>query len=158
MRDVRRIGGGRGLRGGGVGGREKSGWGVSWTTSESPASTPTSGLDDCSPGRGEMAQRTERLMANEMDRCTENQGRTTACSISSMPECDGKGQGEDRMAQSKRARGGSLAIVDGPQLSGANLYPPGVWFADATSSFSGVTFVFVLLCFRRYAFTVGKSL
>ena len=34
-------------------------------------------------------------MANEMDRCTENQGRTAACSISSMPECDEKGQGED---------------------------------------------------------------
>ena len=104
-----------------------------------------------------MAQRTELLMANEMDRCTENQGRTTACSISSMPECDGKGQGEDRMAQSKRARGGSLAIVDGPQLSGANLYPPGVWFADATSSFSGVTFVFVLLRFV-YAFTEAAAL
>ena len=36
-------------------------------------------------------------MANEMDSCTENQGRTTACSISSMPECDGKDQGEDRI-------------------------------------------------------------
>ena len=31
MRDVRRIGGRRGLCGGG---REKSGWGVSWTTSD----------------------------------------------------------------------------------------------------------------------------
>ena len=29
--------------------------------------------------------------------------------------------------------------------SGANLYPPGVWFADAMTSFSGVTFV--LFCF-----------
>ena len=103
-----------------------------------------------------MAQRTELLMANEMDGCTENQGRTTACSISSMPECDEKGQGEDRIGQSKRVRGGSLAIVDGPQLNGANLYPPGVWFADATSS--GVTLVFVLLRFRLYAFTEAAVL
>ena len=40
VRDVRRTDGGRGLRGGG---RIKSGWGVSWTTSElSVSSTPTS--------------------------------------------------------------------------------------------------------------------
>ena len=38
MRDVWGIGGGRGLRGG----QEKSEWGVSWTTSELSASTPTS--------------------------------------------------------------------------------------------------------------------
>ena len=95
-------------------------------------------------------------MADEMDRCTENQGRTTSCSISSMSECDEKGQGEDRIAQSKRARGGSLAIVDGPQINGPNLYTPGVWFADATSS--GVTLVFVLLRFRLYAFTEAAVL
>ena len=50
----------------------------------------------------------------EMDRCRESQGWTTA--RSSIPECDGKDQGF--------------------------LYHPGVWFADAMPSFSGVTFVF----------------
>ena len=44
----------------------------------------------------------------EMARCRGSQGRTTACS--SMPGRDGKDQGED--CQSKRARAGSLAIVD----------------------------------------------
>ena len=52
----------------------------------------------------------------------------------------------ERIAQSKRARAGSLAIVDYLiATSGANLYPPGVWFADVMSSLSGVTFV--LFCF-----------
>ena len=45
----------------------------------------------------------------KMDRCRESQGRTTVCS--SMPERDGKDQGED-IAQSKGVRAGSLTIVD----------------------------------------------
>ena len=49
------------------------------------------------------------------------------------------GTTKERIAQSKRARAGSLAT------SGANFCPPGVWFADAMTSFSGVTFV--LFCF-----------
>ena len=44
-----------------------------------------------------------------------------------------------------------------------NLYPPGVWFADAMTSYSGVTFVlfcFVLLSFifRLYAFVEAAAL
>ena len=39
----------------------------------------------------------------------------------------------------------------------ANLYPPGVWFADAMTSFSGVPF-FVLLRFRLYAFVEAAAL
>ena len=35
--------------------------------------------------------------------------------------------------------------------SGANLYSPGVWFADVMTSFSGVTFV--LLCFALLRFS-----
>ena len=55
MRDVRRIGGGRGLCGGG---RKKSGWGVSWTTSELSALTLTS--ERLQPGmRGTGAERGE---------------------------------------------------------------------------------------------------
>ena len=41
-------------------------------------------------------------------------GYSTACN--SMPELDGKNQGEE--AQSKRVRDGSLAIVDKPQPAG----------------------------------------
>ena len=46
---------------------------------------------------------------DEMDRCRENQRWTTACS--GMPERDGQDQ-EKRIAQIKRARAGSLALVD----------------------------------------------
>ena len=79
----------------------------------------------------------------EMDRCRENQGWTTACS--GMPERDEKNQ--KRIAQSKRAR------------YGANLYPPGVWFADALAFFfSGVTFVLFCFVFRLYAFVEAAAL
>ena len=55
------------------------------------------------------------------------------------------GRAKERIAQSKRARAGSLAIIDA--TSGANLYPPGVWFADVMSSFSRVTFALFCLVF-----------
>ena len=63
------------------------------------------------------------------------------------------GRTKKRIAQSKRSRAGSLALVDQIATSGANLYPPGFWFADAMTSFSGVTFVlfcfvFAYMCFR----------
>ena len=109
MRDVRRIGGGRGLREGP--GKRVDG-GVSWTTTpELSVSTPRP-LDDCSPGRGGMAQDDGTRGGTfhvEMDRCTESQGWTTTCS--SMSERDEKDQGEDS-PKSKRARAGSLATVD----------------------------------------------
>ena len=56
--------------------------------------------DDCSPGRGEMAQAGGTrggTFHSEMDRCRECRGWTTACS--SMPERDGKDQGEDNPKQ-----------------------------------------------------------
>ena len=58
--------------------------------------------------------------------------------MSGMPERDGKDQGEDSPKQA-----GSCWFVRPSRLatSGANLCPPGVWFADAMTSFSGVTFV-----------------
>ena len=68
-------------------------------------------VDDCSPGRGGMAQdggTRGGTFNGERDRCRESQGWTTVCS--SMPERDRKDQGE--VAQSKRARAGSVAIVD----------------------------------------------
>ena len=44
------------------------------------------------------------------------------------------GRTTDRISQSKRVRPGSLVIIVAlPQLIGADLYPPGVffWFSDA---------------------------
>ena len=56
------------------------------------------------------------------------------------------GRTKKRIAESKQARAGSLALVDYLiATSGANLYPTDVWFADVMTSFSGVTFV--LFCF-----------
>ena len=72
----------------------------------------------------------------EVDRCRESQGWTTACS--DMPEHDGNNQAEDSPKQA-----GSCRSTHPCQLatSGANLYLPGVWFADALTTFSGFTFV-----------------
>ena len=61
---------------------------------------------------------------------------------SSMPELDGKDQGEDIPKQAFScwfARHSWLATSD------ANLYPPGIWFADVILSFSGVPFDFFLV-------------
>ena len=57
-------------------------------------------VDDCSPGQGGLAQGGEtrsRTFHGEMDLCRENQGWTTVGI--SMPERDGKGQGEDSPKQ-----------------------------------------------------------
>ena len=86
------------------------------------------------------AEQGGRTFHGKMDRCRKKQGWTTACS--GMPERDGKDQGEDSPKQAGSrwfARPCCLAT------SGANLCPPGVWFADVMTSFSGVPFV--LFCF-----------
>ena len=80
----------------------------------------------------------------EMDRWGESQGWTTACN--SIPERDdGKDQEEDIPKQA-----GSCPFARPCWLakSGKNLYPPGVWFADAMTSFSGVT----LFCFASFSY------
>ena len=85
-------------------------------------------VDDYSPGRGGMAQsgRTRGgIFHGEMDRCRENQGWTTAYAVV-CPNVTGRTK--KRIAQSRRARAGSLALMT-IATSGANLYPPGVWFA-----------------------------
>ena len=95
MRDVRRNGGGRGL----CRGQRKRVDGVfpgqpqSFRHQRRP-------VDDCSPGRGGMAQngRTrDGTVHGEMDRYREIQGWTTACS--GMPERDGKDRKEDSPRQ-----------------------------------------------------------
>ena len=90
VRDVRRIGGGRGLRGG----AEKRVDGV-FPGRPQNHRHQRQPLDACSPGRGGIAQngRTRGgTFRGEMDRCRESQVWTTACS--SMPERDGKDQGK----------------------------------------------------------------
>ena len=69
-------------------------------------------VDDCSPGRGGMAQngRTRGgTFHGGLDRCRENQGWTTACS--GMPERDGKNQEEDKPKAS------GLVLVRSPLLN-----------------------------------------
>ena len=108
MRDVRRNGGGCGLCGG-------PGKIVDGVFPGRPQSCrhQRRPVDDCSPGQGGMAQngRTRGgTFHGKMDRCRKNQGWTTACSR--MPERDRKARTKERIAQSKRARAGSLALVD----------------------------------------------
>ena len=57
-------------------------------------------VDDCSPGRGGMAQNGGTrgvTFHGEIDRCRKNQGWTTACSR--MAELDGKDQEKDSPKQ-----------------------------------------------------------
>ena len=100
--------GGAGCMGGG---RKKSGWGVSWTTSELSISTPTSGR--LRPRtRGDSAERRNKgrnISWQNGSVQRKPKGWTTACS--DLPERDGK-DSKERIAQSKRARAGSLALVD----------------------------------------------
>ena len=95
-----------------------------------------------------------RMFHDEMDRCSESQGRTKACSR--MPERDAKAQGEDSPKQAGSCWFARHCLV---ATSGASVYPPGVWFADVImSSFSGVIIMFVLFRFHPYAFIEAAAL
>ena len=89
-RDVRRNGGGRGL----CGGSEKR---VDGVLSGRPQSPGREGMAQDGGTRG-------GTFHGEIDRCSERQGWTTACNVT--------GRTKERIAQSKRAHAGSLAIVD----------------------------------------------
>ena len=112
MRYVRRNGVRRGLRGAG---RKKSGWGVSWTTSELSALTPTSGpyysIMTAAQDEGEWhrtaEQGAERFMAKWIaaEKVRAGPRHAVVC-----PKVTGRTK--ERIAQSKRARARSLAIVD----------------------------------------------
>ena len=81
-----------------VEGQKSIGWGDSWMTLELLASTPTSGrLQPRMRGNGAERRNKGRNWHDEIDRCRESQGWTTACSH--MPKRDGKGQGEDSPKQ-----------------------------------------------------------
>ena len=89
-----------------LGNRENSAWGDSRTISELSVSTPTSErLQPRTKGNGTRRRSTGWNFSSqdEMDCCSrESQGWTTACS--SMPERDGKDQGQDTPKQAFRFR------------------------------------------------------
>ena len=108
-------------------------------------------------GRAGMAQN-GRTRGGTFDgkkgRCRKKQGWTTACS--GMLERDRKNQGEDSPKQA-----GSCWFARPCRLatSGANLCPPGVWFADRCHGVFLWCYVgFVLLRFRLYAFVEAAAL
>ena len=109
MRDVRRNGGGRGLCRG-PGKRAVDGVFPGRPRSFRHQRRP---VDDCSPGGGGMAQngRTRGgTFHGKIDRCRKKQGWTTACVVicSNVTGIRIK----KRIAQSKRSRADSLALVD----------------------------------------------
>ena len=92
MRDIRRIGGTRGLCGGP--GKRVDGVFPGPPQSFQNQHRP---VDDCSPGRERMMQdggKRGGTFHGELDRCSKTQGWTTAA-CSRMPERHGKDQGED---------------------------------------------------------------
>ena len=139
MCDVRRNGGGRGLCRGP--GKIMDGVFLGRPQSFRHQRRP---VDDCSPGRGGVAQngRTRGgTFHGKMDRYRKKR-LTTACS--GMPERDGKNQGED---SPKKAGSCWFARPCCLAASGATLCPPGVWFANIMTSFSGVRFVLFYFVF-----------
>ena len=128
-----------------VGATKKSGWGLSWTTSEPSASTPTSGrLQPRTRGSGAGPGTRGGTFHGEMDRCRESQGWTMACS--SMTQCDGKDHGEDSPKQA-----GSYWFARHVWLAtyGANLFPPGG---------CRVVFLWCYFCFVLFRFFFFLSL
>ena len=108
VRGVRRNGGGRGLC---RGARKKSGWGVSWTISELSASTPTSGrLQPRTRGNG--AERNGRARGGTFFMAKWIVAEKTRAGLRHVVVCPNVTGRTKRTAQSKRARAGSLALVD----------------------------------------------
>ena len=91
------------------GARKKSGWGVSWTTSELSASTPTSATaaQDEGEWRRTAEQGAEHFMAKWIAEEKAKAGLRHAVVCPNVT-----GSTKKRIAQSKRARAGSLALVD----------------------------------------------
>ena len=121
MRDIRRIGGKRGLCGG-AGKRVDEGF----TGRPQSFRHQRRPVNDCGPGRGGIAKNGGTrggTFHGELDRWRESQGWTTACSR--VPKRDEKNQGVDSPKQV-----GSCWFPRPCWLvtSGANVYPPGVWF------------------------------
>ena len=90
--------------------RKKNGWGASWTISELSASTPTSGTTaakDEGGWRRTSEQGAEHFMAKWVV------AEKTKAGLRHAVVCPNvTGRTKKRIAQSKRARAGSLALVD----------------------------------------------
>ena len=92
------------------GARKNSGWGVSWTTSELSVSTSTSGRLQ-PQGEGEWRRTAEQGVEHFMakwivvEKAKAELRHAVVC-----PNVTGRTK--ERIAQSKRARAGSLALVD----------------------------------------------
>ena len=67
------------------------------------------------------------------------------------------GRTKERIAQSKRARAGSLTLVDKPQVARTFILRAFVWFADVIT-FLWCYLCFVLLRFRLYGFIEAAAL
>ena len=111
-------------------------------------------VDDCSPGRGGMARDGETrdgTFHGEMDRCSENQGWTMACSR--MPERDGKDQGEDIPKQ--------VVLVRSPLLTShkwSEFVSSGHLICRCHVDFLWCYVCFVLFRFRLHTFIEAAAL
>ena len=93
-----------------VGGQEKNGWGVSWTMPELSVSAPTSGRTAAQDEGGwhkTAEQGAERFMAKWIAARKARAGLRHAVVCPNVT-----GRTKDRIAQGKRVRAGSLAIVE----------------------------------------------
>ena len=92
------------------GARKNSGWGVSWTTSELSASTPTS--ERLRPRtRGNDAERQNKGAEHFMTKWIV--AEKTKAGLRHAVVCPNvTGRTKERISQSKRARSGSLTLVD----------------------------------------------
>ena len=111
MRDVRRIGGGRGLCRG-------AGKRMNGVFPERPQSFrhQRRPVDDCSPGRGGMAQNGRTRCGTfhrETDRCRKTKARLRHAVV--CPNVTGRAK--ERIAQSMQIRAGSVALVDKPTVA-----------------------------------------
>ena len=96
--------------GGCVGARKNSGWGVSWTTSELSASTPTSGrLQPRASANGAERQNKGRSISWQNGSFVAEKAEAGQRHAGVCPNVTGRTK--ERIAQSKQARAGSLAIV-----------------------------------------------
>ena len=157
VRDAWRTGRGRGLR---ERSGKKSRWGVSWTTSELAVSMPISrrprkfryqrrSVDDCSPGRGRMAQDSGTIKGRIISWRNGSLQRKSGLDYGNAVVCPNvMGRTKERIAQSKRAHAGRLAIFDMSYMARICILRA-FMSADVIFSFSGVTFFY--FCFVSFS-------
>ena len=134
--------------------RKNSGWGVSWTTSELSASTPTSGrLQPRTRGNGAERQNKGRTISWQNGSL---QKKTKVVLRHAVVCANVTGRTKERIAQSKRARGRSLALVDYPQV--ARTCALRALVCRYHDVFLWCYLCFILLRFRLYAFVEAAAL